>query len=103
MLYLFVGLSLHAATQAIASLARPLAPLVLVGALALAATGTHHYFKWVQSPRLVQDLYPSFPVAEFPAWQAHVLEWTKRTDDFFNVYMWEEAKKQAQPPVATAP
>lgn len=97
-LYLFVGLSLHAALQGATAIARPLAGLVIAATLALAVTSTYTYFTWVQSPRLVQDLYPSFPVAEFPAWQAHVLDWTKRTDDFFNVYMWEDVKKRALPP-----
>ncbi len=96
-LYLFVGLTIHAMLQAATSIARPLAGLVLAVVLVTAVTSTYTYFKWVQSPRLVQDLYPSFPVAEFPAWQAHVLEWTKHTDDFFNVYMWEEAKRKAAP------
>lgn len=104
-LYLFVGLCIHGVWQGLAAVARPLPALVLVGALALCVTTTRAYFTWVQSPRLVQDLYPSFPVAEFPAWQAHVLEWTKNTNDFFNVYMWDDAKRQAQqtPGPATPP
>jgi hypothetical protein len=102
-LYLFVGLSIHTLLQAATAIARPLTGIVLAGMGAIAIASTLSYFTWVQSPRLVQDLYPSFPVAEFSAWQAHVFEWTKRTDDFFNVYMWEEAKKKMQPAVTAAP
>jgi hypothetical protein len=102
-LYLFVGLSLHVIWRALSVIARPVGGLVLVGALAISITTTRMYFNWVQSPALVQGLYPSFPVAEFPAWQAHVLDWTKRSDDFFNVYMWEDVRRRAQAAAAASP
>ena len=90
MLYLFVGLTLQTLWQALTAAARPLAALVVVGALALATSSARQYFEWIQLPRVVDDLQPAIPVAEFKDWQAFVLSWTKRTDDFFNVYMWKD-------------
>jgi hypothetical protein len=102
MLYLFVGLTLQAFWRACTSAARPLAAVVVAGGLALAVSSTRQYFEWIQTPRVVEDLQPAIPVAEFADWQKHVLDWTGRTNDFFNVYMWKDlqARRQAQPGVA---
>lgn len=102
MLYLFVGLAVHAVWQVATAAARPLAAIVVAAGIALAASSTRQYFEWIQQPRVVEDLQPAISVAEFEDWQRHVVSWTARTNDFFNVYMWKDlqARRQAAPPTS---
>lgn len=93
-LYLFVGLALHALWRFTTLLFRPLAAAIVVGAIALSISTTQQYFEWIQAPKTVEDLEPAIPVAEFDEWQAYVLDWTAKTDDFFNLYMWEDHRRQ---------
>jgi hypothetical protein len=97
-LYLFVALVLDHAWRVSIRFPRLLAPLLIAGTVALAASTTLDYFRWARSPELLQALQPAIPVAEFPQWQAYTLRWIAENDGFFNLQMWTEIREQQAVP-----
>jgi len=92
--YLFVGLTLQQVWQVSRRWGRAGAAIVVGGALTLSVWTTVQYFRWVQSPELVQALQPAIPVNEFPLWRDRVFQWTRDNEGFYNLVMWEADKRQ---------
>lgn len=101
-LYLFVGLSLHAGWQLCTRIYRPLAALIVIGVLVLCVSTTRQYFKWVQSRRVTEALEPAIPVTEFAQWQAFLLQWTATRSDFFTVFLWKDRQQHLRQQQAQA-
>ncbi len=89
-LYLFIGLTVHAVWTACERIAPPLVVIVALGILALAVSSTRQYFEWAQSRPLLDALDPAIPAAEYPEWRAFVAEWTRRRPEFYNLHMWND-------------
>jgi dolichol-phosphate mannosyltransferase len=103
-LYSFIGLSVHVLWRAAVRLYKPLATAVVIAATALALTTTQQYFEWVNSPTLLRALQPAIPVNEFSDWQAFLMDWTQKSNSFYNLTMWKarQAKLRAQAQDAAA-
>jgi len=93
-LYLFVGLALQQIWAVGRRWGRLGAGLLIAVVLGLSAWTTLQYFWWVQSPETLDALQPAIPVEEFPAWQARAYEWTRDSDGFYNLTMWEADKHE---------
>jgi len=103
LLYLFVGLALDFAWRAARNAYRPLVVLLIASTIAVSGWSAAQYFEWVQSPRFLTAIEPAIPVEEFPAWQAYVLDWTSKSNRFFNVDMWKEHQRNVQQPSGGPP
>ena len=89
-LYLFVGLGVHVVWTSCTRLRHHAAVPLIAAAVALAVFTTHRYFTWIRTPALLAALEPAIPVSQFYDWQRFQLDWTARSDQFYNLAMWKE-------------
>jgi 4-amino-4-deoxy-L-arabinose transferase-like glycosyltransferase len=100
--HLFMALGMRKIESIFPMRRRLVQSLLFLLVVVSAGRSVRDYFRWAESRELAAALQPAVNVADFPEWWDVVNRWVRQSDGFFNVYMWEEYKRN-QTAVGQAP